>query len=95
MNDISLIWDMIKGSGTFNGHYQMSLNRVGFDTLKDVVKELEEFLEHDGLIEIRLVSESTGRWGASVYLTDVWSKGEHPNDHLDQLILSVDYVVFD
>ena len=95
MNDISLIWEMIKGSGTFNGHYQMPLNRVGFDTLKDVVKELEEFLEHDGLIEIRLVSEHDGKWGASVYLIDVWSKGEHPSGHLDQLILSVDYVVFD
>ena len=85
-----IVWQMIQGSGEYNGHYQMSLHQLDFDTLKIVTKRLGNIL--DSLINIRLYAESGGKWSASLYQLGCWSKNEHTNGDVDRLLISVDSV---
>ena len=85
-----IVWQMIQGSGEYNGHYQMSLHQLDFDTLKIVTKRLGNIL--DSLINIRLYAESGGKWSASVYQDGCWGSGEHINGDTDRLLMSIDNV---
>ena len=93
----SLIWQMIQGSGEYNGHFQVSLPKADIQTLKELARCLEKHLgtisESTGtLVEIRLLPESDYNWSASLYQLGYWSTGEHINGDTDRLLISIDNV---
>ena len=97
-----LIWKFIEGSGDYNGHKQFEINELPWDVLKESVKVLGEYLEHEvdtlaSSLEIRLMyngdsGKFAGTWGASVYQLDYWSDGEHRDGHKDRLLFGVEIV---
>ena len=93
----ALIWQIIQGSGEYNGHFQVSLPKADMQTLKELARCLEKHLETISestgtLVEIRLLPESDYHWSASLYQLGYWSKNEHTNGDVDRLLISVDSV---
>lgn len=86
-----LLIQMIFESATYNGHYQTNLSGIPFEALK----KLTEWINESGMVtnycEIRLTYEA-GKWDASIYSVGEWFEGDHPLNHKDQLILSVENV---
>ena len=99
-----LLWKFIEGSSEYNGHKSLEVGELSFESLKDIVKGLEYYLEEDedttaSSLEIRLMyngdflASLKGTWCASVYQLDYWKTDEHPCGHTDRLLLSVEKVV--
>jgi len=92
-----IVWQMIQGSGEYNGHFQVSLPKADMQTLKELARCLEKHLETISestgtLVEIRLLPESDYNWSASLYQLGYWSTGEHINGDTDRLLMSIDNV---
>lgn len=77
---------LIESKDEYNGHKSFSLNKLALSQGIALCKELEEYTNE----EYCFVCEVWSDMVFSIVQKDFWSKGEHPEGHIDRLILSVD-----
>jgi hypothetical protein len=85
-----LIKSLIQSSGEYNGHYQLNLEKIDWETLKVIHNILQDWADEDygGLCSLSLATDMSG----SIYFSDYWSKDKHPMGHRDKLMMSFDKV---
>lgn len=82
---ITLTQFLLESKDEYNGHKNTSLNKLPLSQGIELCKELEKYTnEH-----YCFVCEVWSDMGFSIVQKDFWSKGEHPEEHIDRLILSV------
>ena len=88
-----ILWKMIEGSSEYNGHKQIGISEMSFDTLKSLVRTLSNTCESiHNIISIRMYLEDSGNVSVNVNQDCFWGEGEHPSGHRSRLLFYVDKV---